>query len=446
MTESERHLLVAHMGGSNRASAWVGTVDAPVDGLRLNVGSAERPLPAAWQTYQAGGRTLRVQRVPLDGLPPRSRHDLRLHDGGNVVAVASVTTLPGYLPSPAERPFTLLLGSCFSVAQDPEGAAGATVSRLPAEARPELVVLTGDQVYLDSPALHFLKSTHNPDELAAELIVRYATTWAQASGIGGYRRLLGAASTVFCSDDHDFWNNAPNPAPYVRDTWTSGGRTAWLDAARRLFGLFQAEGAGTQFDIGQLSVFVADTRFGRAEDRSVFMPPAQLTALQAWVRGLRAPGALITGQPIFAAETGWKGNFFDWALPDFRQYRELVTALSGTAHDILILTGDVHFGRVATCQLPSGRRLIEIIASPLALIDPFATGKWAQAPSLFPTVASPGVPQSPVATEPYRRTDDHFAILGFSGVGASVRVSLTSWGVQHALPPTGEVVYSTELH
>jgi len=446
MTESERHLLVAHLAAANRVSAWVATLDAPVNGLRLVVGATERALPAAWQNYQAGGRTLRVQRVPLNGLAARSRHELRLVDRGQVVATASATTMPGYLPSPGERPFTLLLGSCFSVAQDPAGAAGATVSRLPAEARPELVVLTGDQVYLDSPALHFLKSTHKPDELAAEMIASYVSTWAQHGTVGGYRRLLGAASSVYCSDDHDFWNNAPNPAPYVRDTWTRGGRTAWLDAARRLFGLFQAEAAGATFNIGQMSVFVADTRFARAEDRSVFMPPTQLAALQAWVRGLRAPGALVTGQPIFTAETGWKGHFFDWSLPDFRQYRDLVAALSGTSHDILILTGDVHFGRVATCRLPNGRRLIEVIASPLALVHPFAAGKWSEAPSLFPTVAPPGVPQAPVTTEPYRRADDHFATLGFTGVGATVRVSVTSWGIQPALPPTGEVVYSTELH
>lgn len=444
--DSERHLLVPQFAGGGSLSLWIGVVDAPVDGLRLVVGTTERPLPDAWEAFDAGGRRFRSQRVPVAGLPPRASVPARLLDGGVVVANATITTLPAILPSPVERPFTILFGSCFAAAEDAGGAAGSTLARLPPDARPDLTILCGDQNYLDTPFLHYLAHTHTPDELAAELLVNYLRTWSQAGPLSGFRRVHQLASVAFESDDHDLWNNAPSVAPLVRDTWTAGGRATWLALARRLYQQFQAVAPGATASVGGLSLFIGDTRLARTDDRVRFMDPPQFEALRSWVHGLAGPGVLVLGQPIFAGEAGPKGYFCDWGLPDHRQYRDLVAVLAATPHDLVVLTGDVHFGRAASCTLPSGRRIVELISSPLALVSSLAGGTWKATPGVFPAVAVPGVAGAAIIDEPFQLTADQAMTVGFSGVGQAVRLTATSWPIRACQPAVGTVVLTTELH
>ena len=443
--ESDRHLLVPHLAPAGRSSVWVGVVDAPVDGLRLKAGPIDRPIPDAWDTFEAGGRRLRTQRIGLDGLPERASIPVVLTDAAQVLATARITTLPVRLPTVADRPFTILFGSCFCARRDAAGAVGATFARLPPDARPDLTLLCGDQAYLDEPALHYLAHTHRPDELAAELLATCLETWTQAGPLSGFRRVHQLASVAFSSDDHDLWNNAPSLGPLARDTWTAGGRAAWLDAARRLYRLFQADAPWQVVDVGALSIFVGDTRMARTEDHARFMEPSQLAALQSWVAGLRGPGALVTGQPVFTETTGLKGDLMDRGLADFQQYGELVRILLGARHDIVILTGDVHFGRAASCRLANGRQIVELIASPFALVSDFAAGHWKPAPGRFPAVPVPGEPGAHIATEAYRETANHAMTVGFSGVGPEVRMQATSWPVRAGQPAVGTPVLSTRL-
>lgn len=444
--EAAGHLLVPHEVGPDRAEVWVGLVDAPATGLRVAVGNRVVSLPSGWQRFAAGGRTLLARRAVVDRLSPRRTYPVRLLRGAQAVAGATVTTLPERLPTPAERPFTVLTGSCFCAAQDPGGLAGAAVRQLPAQARPDVTIVSGDQVYLDSPALHFLACTHRPDELAGELLASYLATWGQRTPGGGYREVLSAGATYFSSDDHELWNNAPEPTPYVRDSWTASGRAAWLRLGRELYHIFQAAAGGSRFAIGQLSFLVADTRLARTADLSTLIDPRELASLAGWVGGLRGPGVLVVGQPLFAEESGWRGALTDRSLADFRQYHELVAALAGSRHDIVVLTGDVHFGRLATCQLPGGARIIELIASPFALVDPIATGKWKPAPATFPAAPRRGGPRFPVATHGYRRADEHFLTLAFSGAGPAVRLAATSWTIAPGGPPVGRVIGTLDLH
>lgn len=75
-----------------------------------------------------------------------------------------------------------------------------------------------------------------------------------------------------------------------------------------------------------------------------------MQALLDWVGSLTCPGVLVVGQPVLAKAEGrapW-GEHSDWNLPAFDQYPGLVRALSSAPHDILVLSGDVHFGRIAT--------------------------------------------------------------------------------------------------
>jgi hypothetical protein len=440
------YLVGAHASADTSFVAWVAALGAATDDLVLGVGERSYPVTDRWTTFSAASGDVRVQRIAVDGLGPGRRHEIRLARRGEVVAVAEAATLPQALPSSREGPFTMLVGSCFSVLQDPAGLVGAAVARLPAFARPHVTILSGDQVYLDSPALHFLGHTHSREDLADELARRYALTWTQSSTLGGFRRVLSAASTFFSSDDHELWNNAPNRTPYVRDSWTDRGRAAWIDAATALFTMFQAARPGETFRVPPLSCFVSDTRLERTRDGTAVMAAAQWDALVTWVRALEGPGLLVTGQPIFVRSTGWRGRFFDRGLADYRGYGDLVRLIAATPHDLVVLTGDVHFGRIATCVLPSGRRVVEVISSPLALVHSAAAGKWVEAPQRFPAAALPGVAQAAVSTSAYRRVDEHFLTLAFTVDGRSVRMDVTAWPVRAGGPPAGEPVATTVLN
>ena len=76
-------------------------------------------------------------------------------------------------------------------------------------------------------------------------------------------------------------------------------------------------------------------------------------------------------QPLLA-----KKNPRDRGLPDFpEQYTRLCDALIATPQDVLVLSGDVHFGRVAEVEIErpgrGGARVYEVISSPMALVSLF---------------------------------------------------------------------------
>jgi hypothetical protein len=89
-----------------------------------------------------------------------------------------------------------------------------------------------------------------------------------------------------------------------------------------------------------------------------FMLDADLDRLVEWLAGLRCPGVLVLGQPLHAIPVSrWKGLFetidiiTDINLPAFTQFARLAQALQRAPHDVCVLSGDVHFGRVASVEL-----------------------------------------------------------------------------------------------
>ena len=96
-------------------------------------------------------------------------------------------------------------------------------------------------------------------------------------------------------------------------------------------------------------------------------------------------------------------------LPTYAQYADLARAVAASAHAIVVLTGDVHYRRVARCSLASGAELVEVIASPLALIDSLSATSWRSAPDVWPAVEIPGLTRVAVQTEALALTDNHFA-------------------------------------
>jgi hypothetical protein len=379
---------------------------------------------------------LLFSRTPIDGLTPRSRRRIDLRVDGEIVASAMASTLPDRLPAVDEPPLVLLLGSCFCAAQDKSGRAGAAYVRLPPALRPDLKILCGDQVYLDSPFYQFLVP-HTRQRLAEIFLANYANTWGQDGDRQGFERLLADGSNVFTSDDHEFWNNAPFPSFSV-NTYRRQDREAWWALASGLYSAVQTPASDDvvrRFDAGDLSILVADTRIARSDDRTTLLPPKDMAKVAAWIQGLKAPGVFVIGQPLFDKKSGWSGHIKDWNLPDFDQYGELCRALLDSPQPILMLTGDVHYGRVSTAVTHRGVELIELIASPMSLVTGGGTPKWEPPPALFPSEPIPGAAQiaiTPLAT--WGRARNHFVTVELWQNGGRLCFRVRSWETQ---PDTG---------
>ncbi|HEU5182172.1 MAG TPA: hypothetical protein VFW45_15415 [Candidatus Polarisedimenticolia bacterium] len=401
---------------------------------------------SSWLTPDGDAGVLSA-RVVLNGLQPKARMPVSLYADDAEVASAIVSTLPNRLPTVEEPPLILMLGSCFCARTDKGGSLGNRFGSLPGGLRPDLKILCGDQVYLDSPWYKFLVP-HTKNDLAGMFLRNYADAWGQSGELQGFERLLSDGSAIFTSDDHEFWNNAPYPSSFSTNTWTDQGRKDWWEIASRLFKAFQTDAPPVRpqpMVIGDLEIFVVDSRLGRSDDRTTFIPPADMQRLVSWIRQLKSPGILIIGQPLFHEKAGLMGKVADWNLPDFEQYAELCRALLEAPQSVVILTGDVHYGRVAGVVTAGDVEIVEIIASPMSLVTGGDKRKWKPAPDLFPPESIQGLHPLPVRKlSTWERGEDHFVTLELwqSGGGLGVRVRSWESGSHDGMPaPVFEHVF-----
>jgi hypothetical protein len=394
---------------------------------------------------------VRHREVRVTGLTAGQSYRFALRVGTQTVASCKLVTLPEKLPLLGERPFIMLLGTCFAQHEDSDGKVGNAFFHMPQSRSPDIKLLAGDQVYLDSPWWKYLMQ-HSNDSLRDSFLEKYTSTWGQADG---FARLLADGANYFCSDDHEYWNNAPNAGTYVADTWGEEGRTWWWKTASQLYGIFQAPREIQEISVPPLSVLMIDTRKNRDAVRGNFMLPASLARVEQWINALKGPGVLIVGQPLLWQKTGAiKGSIYDWNLPDFAQYQKLVKIIGASQHTLVVLTGDVHFGRVAYGKLNSGKELIEIISSPLSLVDKRAAGEWEQAPATFPVVPSEQVTPDVLARSAmvtmadFQPIGGHFLTLEFTQRGPGAELELRYWPVfSGGVPPSdfGKSVWKRTL-
>jgi len=385
-------LVVPNEVYANEATIWVAGINESFDPVAavLEYGSNQKTLNQGWRDFKSidGKNRIRYQRVVLKNLSPRQSYSLGLRAGGELKANGSITTLPDRLPVASQRPLTVLLGSCYYGREDKAGAVGQTYRSLPPEAQPDMKFLCGDQVYLDQPPQDFLNPLHGKSWLQARSFKTYVDTWTQSTPGGGFGKMLSHNANFFSSDDHEYWNNAPDiglNVPFF--TTTPGKRKDWWDTARELYQIFQTvPGLPVKFKVEPLSFCIAETRFNRGSAGGDFMLPATFDDLGNWAATLDGPGVLVLGQPFFENT----GSSKDYGLPDFKsQYQRLKQYLRQSKHTIVILTGDVHYGRLSVANLRPelGTKLYEIISSPMQLV-PLGGGDYQAAPQVFGSVTS----------------------------------------------------------
>ena len=498
-------LLVPHQVTDTAATIWVGALDEK-DVRRRSVrlefdgGGEEREIEleaSGWETWesfrpedpksyplvdrllhlafvlksQPVRRTLDYQRVEVKPLRARTAYSLKLRVDDQTVIGAErhlregrVTTLPASLPTKDEKPFTLLVGSCFYGFEDPEGLVGGTYHYMPEDQCPDVKVLCGDQVYLDNPwretTLKWYRANQKPGLFRAMLFEKYVANWVQVGGEdAGFRQLLADGANYFCSDDHEFWNNAPNFGGVgLLNSLTSGQRKWWFEEAGCLVRAFQSTSPLLQFEVPPLSVCVADTRINRDTKGIRFMRDEDLKSVGRWIEGLQGPGVLVVGQPVLAeggsvaSSVLKKGlmnavmSYIDRDLPHFTQYEELVGYIKSSEHSVVVLTGDVHFGRVACGELKPGSEtmFVEVISSPMQAVlsdkgEPLF-GSYKKAPTdQFPITED---------REIMHRRNHFVTVRFFSREDGRVNTEVRAWpipSVGEEVSPGCDVVFETTL-
>ncbi len=204
---------------------------------------------------------LHYQFIDKPTLTPDRAYEATVDIDGGERAQAGFTTLPEQLGDETQ-PLRVLLSSCYFTGNKRSRLAASLLSQLDRNGlRPHLRIWAGDQVYLDAPWYEFAIKTHSIAELERLHCASYARTWFAEQGLGS---VLPNGANVFCTDDHDVWNNAPDPNAVARDTRKRETREAWFDMARRLGTAFQGDtGTAQRFSVSPLDFLVLDARVNR---------------------------------------------------------------------------------------------------------------------------------------------------------------------------------------
>ena len=355
-------------------------------------------------------------------------------------------TLPKRLPTKSQASFTVGMGSCYYTHRDGGQAAGAYRAlhdRGERSVQPDITFLTGDQVYLD---IGFDSLSLRGREIRQRIGDDYAKHWQMLGSI------LTRGGTWMLPDDHEYWNDWPftdSMLPNLLALKIPKVKRAWSRASKDAVKNIQRCQRVETFDIGKdISFCLADLRSHRSEER--FLPIADFKRLIDWARNLKTPGVLVLPQPLIVEWNKLERNLLTYTT----QYNDLLRALAGSGHDVVLLTGDVHFGRIARANLgDNGGRLIEIIASPLSNLTGLgglATATPKLKPKHFPdskVLKMEGWTSTDVIYDksfnvstkkgwrssayPKARTREHFMTVGFNrGANSNVQLTVNAWRVR----------------
>lgn len=374
---------------------------------------------------------------------------VRQENQWQVLETAFLTTLPSALPTSAKSPFTVGIGSCFYTKHD-GGRAGRAYEALykSKQYKPDIKFLAGDQVYVDIGLGLF---PLDEEDCQTRIADDYAESWELL------RSILRRGGTWLLPDDHEYWNNYPFMEgfnPYLITLKLNDSfRQRWAAAAQMGVDAIQQNQLIRTFTIGNdLSFCVADFRSQRSQvAEEGFIPSPSFNQLKAWVDNLTTPGVLVIPQPLIATE----GNDVDANLTDWPQYEQLLSAMQNGSHDIVVLTGDVHYGRVAEVKIGnSNNKLVEVITSPISNLSEH-DGIAADTPDLkekhFPVVDLPSISKQPInylgkittisqwwdLRFPVKRTTEHFMTVDFYRDGGGVKMKLHAWNARETVKRSG---------
>lgn len=304
-----------------------------------------------------------------------TRHVFEVRDGAGNSARLATRTLPHALPSAG---LSVAVGSCYFAGFNMSARLGAALRRRWLGNEPLLQFWVGDNLYNDVPSYGLFSG----DRPYVQSLERYLEYFERT----GYADARAATPNYTTFDDHELWNNFPEPQLQLSrdDEARRGGYTA---AALACLDLFQASlnpsrrpelfpppldparrGRSFSFDVPPLSFFFLDVRSNRTRysAHATMLHRDDLAAFEAWVERLSGPGVLALGQPLWTEP----GSRSDYNVSAFRaEYQRIWAALERSRYDMLAISGDVHHSRVLQCSLASPNRFVyEVVTSPASHI------------------------------------------------------------------------------
>jgi hypothetical protein len=228
-------------------------------------------------------------------------------------------------------------------------------------------------------------------ELAKIYEEKYLTNWL---GNRGFSHVLSASPFIAMADDHEFWNNYPHSSPIIQNSWTTGGRENMTKAAEAVFKGFQEShlggpGESVIINVAPVSIFIAETRRSRDVKTNTFMSRHGKDQLNTWVKSLKEGdiAVFVSGQSMYSNPVSkWTGTVADWEFPNYKDFEEVVKILSKTRQKLILVTGDVHWGRViksySTDPL-NHANAFEVIVSPSALVTTVGADQMSHVRNFF---------------------------------------------------------------
>lgn len=366
-------------------------------------------------------------------------------DQWQLLCSGSFSTLPSALPTNKHNAFTVALSSCFYEHRDCGQAARAfkgLYERGDQSVKPDIKFMVGDQVYLDIGLDSLSPLTNEVRQRVAE---DYAKHW-QVLG-----SMLARGGSWMLPDDHEFWNDYPfydGLLPTLFMLKIKKIRNAWRGASRDGVQNIQQSSKVDIFDIGSdLSFCVADLRSYRSKTQ--FIDKQGFDEMIGWAENLTKPGVLVIPQVLLTEKNKLERNLLSFK----KQYSQLITAMASSGHDIVVMSGDVHFGRIAQVKMgANGGRLIEVVSSPMSNLtglNSLASDNAKTTPKRFPDPSAINIPNfesQPVQYDrnfnvhtkkgfPFsaywkERTREHFMTVSFHKNTSSVGMSVQAWRIR----------------
>ncbi len=463
-TDTSAWSLVIHKVSSTSANLWFGTLfptlrkpnhcriilsqgNEDVAAFDIQRADWQRPITKLSQRFYTTHR--------FEALSPNQHYQVKLYqelEGDEelvnkwlLVKSGEFNTLPNSLPSSAEQAFTVSLSSCFY----PDKDHGRTTQAYEAlyqqnnqQLKPDIKFMVGDQVYLDI-GLDSLSPLTN--EIRQRIADDYAQNWKALAG------MLSKGGTWMLPDDHEYWNDYPfydSLLPTLFMLKIAKVRNAWRQASRDGVNNIQCTSKVDIFNLGSdLSFCVADLRSHRSKTQ--FIDKKGFAQIESWAKGLTCPGVFVIPQILIVGENKHERNLLSFKA----QYGKLLDALGHSGHDIVVLSGDVHFGRISQVELgQSGAKLVEIVASPMSNLtgaNSIASAKAVSKPEHFPEptakikskLTSQAVAHDKnyhVSTERGRlfssywkeRTKEHFMTIAFHKEAGEVVINVRAWCIR----------------
>ncbi len=438
--------LFTNMGKPKQARLIVKQGDTVIETIEIN--DWTKPFKKLNQRF--------VYTTEVSGLNPGSEYQVYFYkrlegpdfdgtDSWHCLKKGAFSTLPVSLPDDSTKPFTVSLSSCFYIHKD-NGRAAAAFKGLYENGlqkwQPDIKFMVGDQVYLDigldslSPVIK---------EVRERIADDYAENWRELGS------MLCRGGTWMLPDDHEYWNDYPfydSLLPTLFMLKIGKIRNAWRATAKEAVENVQQSRLVETFSIGNdISFCIANTRSSRSQ--SQFMSQAGLNEVIEWAKQLSTPGVLVLSQVLFAKHNNNERNLRSFK----KQYGLLIKALANAAHDIVVLSGDVHFGRIAQVSLgDNGRRIIEVTSSPLSNLtglNSVATSTADLKPKSFPPndiSEMIGIEPKPIEYKKElkvsgygssvlngylrQRTKEHFMTVGFSKENDQICMQVQAWRIR----------------